>query len=102
MADLIAAALSRLATTNPQQQDKGNTLFQFSFRFDGQSPEVETFVSALRLYARDLGEPEVTALKSLALLLTGVAAQWWFVAMKAFPRWEDALVGLEETFTTHR
>jgi hypothetical protein len=34
---------------------------------------------------------KVTALKSLALLLTGVAAQWWFGAMKAFPSREKPL-----------
>jgi hypothetical protein len=102
MADLIAAALSRLATINPQQQGKGHTLLQFPLRFDGQSPEVETFVSALRLYARDLGVPEVTALGSLALLLTGVAAQWWFGAKKDFSSWEEALAGLEETFTIRK
>jgi hypothetical protein len=58
---------------------------------------VETFVSALSLYARDLDVSEVTALESLALLLTGVAAQWWFRAKKTFPVWEEAL-----TFTTRK
>lgn len=91
-----------IATTTPQQQGKGITLLQFPLRFDGQSPEVETFVSALRLYARDLGVSEVTALESLTLLLTGVAAQWWFGAKKAFPSWEEALAGLEETFTIRK
>ena len=52
--------------------------------------------------ARDLGVPEVTAIESLALLLTGIAVQWRFGAKKAFPSWEEALAGLEETFTIRK
>ena len=55
----------------------------------------------LCLYARDFCVPEVTA-ESLALLLTGVAAQRWFGAKKAFPRREEALAGLGKTFTIRK
>ena len=75
-------------------------MLHFSFRVNGQSPKVETFVGALRL-VREVGVQGVIAV-SLAFLQTRVAAHWWFGAKEAFSSVEDALVGLEVTFSVRK
>ncbi|KAI5636260.1 hypothetical protein NE865_11024 [Phthorimaea operculella] len=68
-------------------------------KFCGEPREsVENFIDAVEIYKTATGISDESAVKGLALLLSGIAGTWWQGVKQDIKNWKDALDSLKSAF----
>jgi gag-polyprotein putative aspartyl protease len=71
-------------------------------RFDGNSSDVDSFLSAIDVFKDCAEVSDENALKGLPMLLTNNAATWWLGIKSSISTWEQAICALRNAFGKKR